>query len=312
MRACNEKSQQSLRVQGRRSQRHCQFQSLQNIACYIFLLTQVLGVVSDYMEPTYPEPVFLPRLLDVTVREGGRAVLPCAVHFLGTKQVTWRRMGDTHFLSVGGFLWVKDPNLNIQYNEITPEVTEWNLEIKKVKPEHSGVYECKISDVVPLIRNVTLNVTGPPIVEPVSRPPIIVSGKNYVERGQSIHLYCNATSQEGIDLSIRWFKDGDRIDPASYKHVVITNYNLVEQGILVSELFIDRSQSSDTGTYICRSSADYIDSIKVTVLFADTTNVKRGDPSEGPDNQRLESSTTRPQCLVSALVLGLMLSLSLS
>lgn len=39
------------------------------------------------MEPQYPEPKFLPRLLNVTAREGGKAVLPCAVHYLGTKEV---------------------------------------------------------------------------------------------------------------------------------------------------------------------------------------------------------------------------------
>lgn len=62
----------------------------------------------------------------------------------------------------------------------------------------------------------------------VTLPPIAISGRNYVEMGQPIHLFCNATGPDGVHLSIDWFKDGDRIDHYSYRHILITNYNLVE------------------------------------------------------------------------------------
>lgn len=75
-------------------------------------------------------------------------------------KVTWRRLGDNHFLSVGDLTWVKDPNIELQYNELTPEVTEWNLVIKKVTPEHIGTYECRISDRVQLVRFIELDVVG--------------------------------------------------------------------------------------------------------------------------------------------------------
>ncbi|CAG5118863.1 unnamed protein product, partial [Candidula unifasciata] len=108
-----------------------------------------------------------------------------------------------------------------------------------------------------------------------SHPPIALSGKNYVERGQAIHLFCNTTGPDGFRHSIDWFKDGDKIDHSNYKHVVITSYNMVEPNVSVSELLINRSNPSDTGTYICRSPSGYIDSTRVTVLFADSSNVKR-------------------------------------
>ncbi|CAG5118864.1 unnamed protein product, partial [Candidula unifasciata] len=111
------------------------------------------------MEPPYPEPQFLPRLPSVTAREGSTAVLPCAVLYLGTKQVTWRRLDENHFLSIGDLTWIKDPNLEVQFHEQTPEVTEWNLVIKKVTSQHSGTYECQISDKVKLTRHVHLQVT---------------------------------------------------------------------------------------------------------------------------------------------------------
>ncbi|CAG5117738.1 unnamed protein product [Candidula unifasciata] len=232
-----------------------------------YIYTKWLFVPSVTMETVYR--------LSTGRSEDGKAVLPCAVHHLGTKHVTWRRLGDNHFLSVGDLTWVKDPNIDLQYNELTPEVTEWNLVIKKVTPQHIGTYECRISDRVQLVRFIHLDVVGPPVVEAVTFPPIAISGRNYVEMGQPIHLFCNTTGPNGIHLSIDWFKDGDRIDHINYRHVVITNYNLLEPNVRVSELLIDRSKASDTGTYICRSANGYIDSMKVTVLFADTTNVKR-------------------------------------
>ncbi|KAL8595868.1 hypothetical protein ACOMHN_012286 [Nucella lapillus] len=38
------------------------------------------------LEPWTPEPQFLPSQTEVTARQGDRAVLPCGIHNLGTKQ----------------------------------------------------------------------------------------------------------------------------------------------------------------------------------------------------------------------------------
>ncbi|XP_055889431.1 zwei Ig domain protein zig-8-like isoform X2 [Biomphalaria glabrata] len=270
----------------------------------LLMVNQLFKV--EAMEPVYPVPVFLPWPVNVTARPGERAVLPCAVHYLGTKQVTWRKLGENHFLSVGDQTWVKDPNLQLHYNEITADVTEWNLVIRNATEEHSGTYECRISDSKQLIRYVDLNVTGIPVAETATIPPIAVSGKNYVDRGQAIHLFCNTTGPIGAHLKIDWFKDGDRIDYRSYRQVVITNYNLVEKNVLVSELLIDRSQETDTGTYICRSASGHIESIKVTVLLADTNNVKRGYASN-----RESSSAASRQCLQHIVLIAVFLSSSL-
>ncbi|GFS23758.1 vascular endothelial growth factor receptor 1 [Elysia marginata] len=216
--------------------------------------------------PPWPEPVFLPRLLNVTARHGGRALLPCAVHYLGTRQVTWRRLGSHHFLSVGDMAWVKDPNLEMEFRELTPEVSEWNLVIRNVTPADQGIYECKISDKNELFRHVRLRVIA-------QRPPVALSGKSYVETGHPIRLFCNVSGPEGLPLKIDWFKDGDSLQYPSPRNAIITNYNLVETNVLVSELFIDRSRSTDSGIYICRSTMG-IKSKTVTVLFAGEMKVE--------------------------------------
>ena len=44
--------------------------------------------VEDPLEPWTPPPQYLPSPTDITVRAGDRAVLPCGIQNLGTKQVT--------------------------------------------------------------------------------------------------------------------------------------------------------------------------------------------------------------------------------
>lgn len=43
--------------------------------------------VQDPLQPWTPTPQYLPSLTDITVRAGDRAVLPCGIQNLGTKQV---------------------------------------------------------------------------------------------------------------------------------------------------------------------------------------------------------------------------------
>ena len=87
-----------------------------------------------------------------------------------------------------------------------------------------------------------------------------------MEKGDPIHLTCNATGGSQIPEDIDWFKDGSKIDTRRKNHVVITKFRLIEQQALISELIIDHSRMKDTGTYICRSSEREIDSLKVNVL----------------------------------------------
>ncbi|KAK6179596.1 hypothetical protein SNE40_011917 [Patella caerulea] len=160
----------------------------------------------------------------------------------------------------------------VEYSQKTPEiVSDWNLLIKNVKPSDAGLYECKITATTILKRTVQLNVIGPPL----HKAGISVQGKEYVEHGDSIVLECNATGGPIIPDDIDWFKNGDKIDSHKYSNIVVTKYRSLENRALISHLIIDRSTKDDTGTYICRSSLDEINKKTVTVLVADSSNVKR-------------------------------------
>ena len=108
-------------------------------------------------------------------------------------------------------------------------------------------------------------ISGPPL----TKPEIVMKGKEFVEMGEQIRLSCKASGGPHIPEEMDWFKDGDKIDMRKYKHMLITKYRSLEDRALVSELLIDRSRIHDSGTYICRSSSDKIDSIKVTVLVGE-------------------------------------------
>ena len=53
------------------------------------MLIRCCLAVADYLNPSSElPPHFLSTPVDVSVREGGMAVLPCAVQYLGPRQVT--------------------------------------------------------------------------------------------------------------------------------------------------------------------------------------------------------------------------------
>ena len=69
----------------------------------------------------------------------------------------WKRTDTEHALTVGEFVFVDDPDIDI---DNLPHTDEWNLIIRNVQPRHRGIYECQISTKEDLRRYVQLNVIG--------------------------------------------------------------------------------------------------------------------------------------------------------
>lgn len=223
-----------------------------------------------------PNPSFVKGKTNVTVSQGDIATLPCTVQNLGTRQVSWRRMGQEHFLTIGEITWKQDPNIVLEHNAWPGSlVTDWNLVFKEARLEDAGTYECQVIHTDTIKWRVRLNV----IPKPVYRPAISLEGKEYVESGESIYILCNTTEGSRVPDDVDWFKDGNKIEKEKFPHIVITKFRKPEQHSLVSELIIDRGRNSDSGTYVCRSSQEQIASLEVTVLVAESNNSKRGSGS---------------------------------
>ena len=57
-------------------------------------------------------------------------------------QVTWRKFGDIHPMTIGLFTFESDTRVSIEYNQ---RASEWNLIIQDVKPSDESIYQCQIN-----------------------------------------------------------------------------------------------------------------------------------------------------------------------
>ncbi|KAK7506369.1 hypothetical protein BaRGS_00002481, partial [Batillaria attramentaria] len=206
-----------------------------------------------------------------------------ALFFGLSHQIIWRRASDPNPLTIGDLVYVADDRYSIQS---VPERQEWNLRIKNVVKQDAGVYECQISSRYKLIHHIMLrvNMTERPQRERYVnfKKDITMNGTRFVEKGDSIHLVCNASGQNYPPEDLDWFKDGVKVTADGLRHITIDKFRLLPSKMLVSVLDKKYSEMSDAGTYVCRSSNMGITSLKVHVLNAGSTNVRRGIRSRDP------------------------------
>ncbi|XP_059172254.1 kin of IRRE-like protein 2 [Physella acuta] len=237
---------------------------------------------SDYQDEE--QPSFLPRPTNVSFNRGETATLVCGIHNIGTRTVIWRRASDPNPLTIGGEVYVGATRYSAQSN---PQENEWKLLIHDVRPSDAGVYECQISSRKKLIHHVLLrvDVLGKSRSEnKISKDPknavqptgIFMSGSKFVEKGDIIHLICNSSGIDSSPDSLDWFKDGIKISPDGVRQIKMDKFYVPSTRTLVSVLDIEHSQMDDAGTYVCRSSNLSITSIRVHVLNAGSSNVRRG------------------------------------
>lgn len=93
-----------------------------------------------------------------------------------------------------------------------------------------------------------------------------MSGTTFVEKGDPIHIVCNATGSVNPPQDLDWFKDGIKITPDAHQKITIEKFQSLPTKTIVSVLQLKHSNMNDAGTYVCRSSNLDITSIKVHVL----------------------------------------------
>ncbi|XP_076465541.1 lachesin-like isoform X2 [Babylonia areolata] len=270
---------------------------------HVMLVAMVAAFTENGVTLDPDRPLFLPRPSNITFHRGDTAILPCAIDKVGTKTIIWRRASDPNPLTIGQLVYVNDERYSIQS---VPERLEWNLRIKDVQPRDAGVYECQISSRHKLIHHVMLRVNKterperdryvnfkkvqpPPPVH--SKPAIFMEGTKFVEKGDSIHLICNASGARGPPENLDWFKDGIKITADGWRHITIDKFRVHNTRTLVSVLDKRYSDMRDAGTYVCRSSNLGVTSLKVHVLNAGSTNVRR--TSATSSNSTLDSGQGR-------------------
>ncbi|XP_060571495.1 zwei Ig domain protein zig-8-like isoform X3 [Ruditapes philippinarum] len=215
-------------------------------------------------------PEFLPAPFNVSFHVGDSAMLSCGINNLGTKTVVWRRLDSSFPLTSGKMTVIDDKRVRVSH---VVHKNQWDLMIKDVKLEDDGVYECQISSKDRTVRRlVTLHVFEPK----VEIPEINITEPQYVERGETITLQCNATGESYPPDEMDWFRNGQAITSDTKRGIHISKQYSISKRKFTSVLKIDRAEMKDDGTYVCRSSNMQITSTKVIVLNAETSPRKRG------------------------------------
>ncbi|XP_052796916.1 zwei Ig domain protein zig-8-like isoform X1 [Mya arenaria] len=266
------------------------------ISNLVTVCTAAIDYVDDYEGPTY----FIPQPNNVTFKPGQTALLRCSVENLGKKYIVWRKAAEPHPISVGTVIYSPDTRYTVQFS---PERREYNLQIRGLTNTDSGVYECQVSSREKLVRHVLLRVEGRPNNLPsksqISRdsddpamnpsyvmPEIFLSGKEYVNSGETIYLVCNVTGNTDIPQDVDWFKNGHLLRSHVSKKIKIVKVTSMAKRKLDSVLEIRDSKIEDSGMYICRNSEILIASQKVTVLNEEKSNTgKRGTAAEAKSGQ---------------------------
>ncbi|KAL8602174.1 hypothetical protein ACOMHN_022688 [Nucella lapillus] len=210
----------------------------------------------------YTLPDFLDTPVNITAYRGTDVDLPCAVRNLGPKHVVWKKYNTTNPITVGDYVYDPDKSYEVLRPK-TPGNLHWNLRITDVQMHHAGVYECQISTKEHFTRNVTLTVIDDGKKRHRDKTGIRLDGSQFVEKGRTLVLNCTATAFDYRPKGVDWFKDGSKIK--SDAHVLITESSDGDN-VLRSTLEILRSNMSDAGTYVCRSSKLNVASKRVIVL----------------------------------------------
>ncbi|XP_067666660.1 kin of IRRE-like protein 2 isoform X1 [Haliotis asinina] len=235
------------------------------------LLWSTCPSVSAARPLRYTNPRFLDTAENITVESGQEAILPCAVENLGPKSVIWKKVSQPHPITIGEYLFAPDSRYFLKRRSTQIANPEWDLHIRDVQPVHAGVYECQISAKEDIVRHVTLHVIDTGKKQKLG---IRLLGTPFVEKGDTIKLNCTASAKDYSPQGVDWFKDGIKLrqtDRISINSIPTRIHKTVH-----SKLEIMRSNMTDAGTYVCRSSQYHIASLKVIVLNAKSSNVKRG------------------------------------
>ncbi|XP_045216757.1 uncharacterized protein LOC123566576 isoform X2 [Mercenaria mercenaria] len=247
---------------------------LKKAAVLTFLVSLTIHIGTSYSVKHDGEPYFLNTETNITIHEGDLARLKCRVANLGPKMVVWRRTNMEYPLTIGEMTFSPDDGMSVDHSQVTRSSSSWDLLIKSVKPHHAGVYECQVTSNHLIAQYITLNV----IERSSVKSALKLSGTKFVNKGDKIHLICNATGTVRAPEAVDWFYEGNRIHPSNPKwrgRVEVLKHESFEGKYFISELIVDHSKLKDKGHYVCRSSDLTVDSLKVHVLNADKDNLTR-------------------------------------
>nr|XP_045624366.1 uncharacterized protein LOC123774260 [Procambarus clarkii] len=199
----------------------------------------------------------------VTVFQGQTARLPCLVHNLNDRSVTWLRRRDLHILTAGHHTYTADQRFQVVHSE---DSEEWTLVLRFVQLRDAGVYDCQVNTVHKLSRPVTLTVLDPRLRG--TKTKVFVANNTastkdgnlkveilgprelYIEEGSSLTLTCLVTSLRGPSALVYWYHDTSLIDYNSPRGGVNLKIDQ-RRGETTTRMLVSSVGPGDSGMYSC-------------------------------------------------------------
>ncbi|PVD19990.1 hypothetical protein C0Q70_20484 [Pomacea canaliculata] len=185
-------------------------------------------------------------------------LLTCLAYPPSVVQIVWRRASEPNPLTIGEDTFVGDKRFYVRHRKHS---LEWNLHIREATPQDSGVYECQVITRSRDIRQmVLLRIDGE--LGEKSRKTVGErhNGSQFVEKGNTLTLTCNATGFDYPPDELDWFKDGLKLT-SDLRRTLRKDVSLADKTI-VSKLQVARATMADAGTYVCRASDMQVTSAK--------------------------------------------------
>lgn len=240
----------------------------------IICISQTFGFRVDYdYKRRNPTPSFISDSGNITYFVGSTANLSCVIENLGARSVIWRKLPDTNPLTIGENLFLKhDKRISISHDS---SINNWDLIIKDLKTEDTGVYECQVASSNKNIRqHWFLRVKDRPVEENTKPPPVItIIGPKITHVGDEVTLNCSATfiGVAGID----WFFDGYLIESSVDEGIMIKERYSGITKTVHSTLTLAKAKMNNAGVYTCRSADEYLQNFVLTILSEVKTNNKK-------------------------------------
>lgn len=214
------------------------------------------------------------RVENHTIQLGATAFLPCIIKNLGNRSVSWIRSRDSHILTVDKEVFISDLRF-AAINSKVEDDSNWLLQIKSVKAEDAGKYECQVSTEPKLSHFVHLTVIVPKV-------RIFGDRDIFVKSSSTVQLKCVVSQSLVAPTYMEWRHNKQRIPIAATvgsqgsgltsvggRRLQTTPPEHIAEGTTMSTLTIKNAQDSDSGTYTCEPSQLETAHVNLHVLESD-------------------------------------------